>query len=33
MDAVPKTDRQTGHTIARNIIALKEKVGLGIQRN
>ena len=27
VDAVPKTDRQRGHTITRNIIALKEKLG------
>ncbi|KAL9961998.1 hypothetical protein ACROYT_G031049 [Oculina patagonica] len=30
LDAVPKNKRQWGHTLARNIIASKQKVGLGV---
>ncbi|KAL9959463.1 hypothetical protein ACROYT_G032789 [Oculina patagonica] len=30
LDAVPKNKRQWGHTLARNVIASKQKVGLGV---
>ena len=29
LDAIPKKDRQFGHTLARNVIDIKQKIGLG----
>ena len=33
LDAIPWKDRQWGHTIARNAINIKQKLGLGIPKN
>ena len=32
LDAIPWKDRQWGHTIARNVINTKQKLGLGVQK-
>ena len=29
LDAVPRKDRQWGHALARNVINMKQKLGLG----
>ena len=33
LDAIPWKDRQWGHTIARNVINTKQKLGLGVPKN
>ena len=32
LDAIPRKERQWGHTIARNVIAAKSKLGVGIKK-
>ena len=32
LDAVPKKERQWGHTVARNAINTKQKLGLGLKK-
>ena len=32
LDAVPKKERQWGHTVARNAINTKQKLGLGFKQ-
>ena len=31
LDAIPWKDRQWGHTVARNAIAAKSKLGMGVK--
>ena len=33
LDAIPRNQRQWGHTLARTMINTKQKLGLGLQKN